>query len=143
MEASMAETKAQDDEQAADLAQQLLQPLQDLADAADMHAHEAERVAVQLRAKANLHLTNDARVAIASNEALTSQERATAMSKAENRIMEDDDAAVRAENDAMRARAEADACFARAREAVEVYEALKEIAAESRKVAVQRRRVVQ
>jgi hypothetical protein len=139
----MAENKAHDDESAAELAQQILQPLQDLADAADMKAHAAEVIAVQLRRKADQHITNDERSAIQFNEALTAKERAIAIQKVDSRISEDEDAAVRAENDAMRARAEADACFSRAKEAVEVHVALVEIAMESRKMAVGKRKIAE
>jgi hypothetical protein len=142
-EAVMAENKAHDDELSAELAQQLLQPLQNLADAADMKAHEAEVTAVQLRRKADQHITNDERAAITYNEALTAKERAIAIQKVESRILEDEDAAMRAENDAMRARAEAEACFARAKEAVEVHVALVEIAVESRKIALSKRKMAE
>lgn len=138
-EASLAEKKAADDEEAANTAAGIVKPLHKMAFADEEEFLKLDAEATRLRGIANVHIKFDEREVIMSNEALTAKEQEQAMVKLEDRIMEDDDKAFEAEQAAKKKRAEADVSIARAKESESVAEALFYIAKESRRIATQRR----
>ena len=142
--AAVAEAKARGDAEAAELAAAMIKPLKRMAEEAASSAAQAERLAAELRYTADTLRAQDLLAGgtgegreIGGNEglAVSEQRRAADLELAASRLEEAEECALAAEAEAVRLQAYAAAVAARASEAVRVFSALSELAAESEQEA--------